>query len=152
MCQQKNKLFHRFSVDPQITNLPVNILSITNNICLSKHQCSIHVSSENKQIHQFSVDPQQMNLSINILSINHPLSLQEVTGGQNKKICPATYQRSIYQHKFHLQPIADRVAQNLEIISETFPDSAYGIYNSYHVTKCYYAVASISRLLKITGL
>jgi len=35
-----------------------------------------------------------------------------------------------------VQPIADRVAQNLEIVSETFSteqNSANGIYNEYHV-------------------
>jgi len=137
----KNKQIHQVSVDPQKTNLSIYILSMNKNIYLSTYQCSIYVSTKNKQIHQFSVDPQNSNLSINILSIN-----------KNKKIYLSTFQRSIYQHKFHLQPIAERVAQNLEIISKTFLDSAYGIYISYHVTTWYYGVASISRLLKITGL
>ena len=37
-------------------------------------------------------------------------------------------------HALYIQPIADRVAQNLEIISKTFPtnqNSAHGTYDSY---------------------
>jgi len=41
-----------------------------------------------------------------------------------------------HTHTWEVQPIADRVAQNLEIISETFPTyptSAHGIYDLYHL-------------------
>ena len=37
-----------------------------------------------------------------------------------------------YAYVFHVQPIADRVAQNFEIVPKTFPtnqNSAHGIYN-----------------------